>query len=56
VRFNLKVPVEADDATNTVSVEPPVPVSRETEFGFTATVALTVEDVVAFMFTLPAKP
>jgi hypothetical protein len=51
-----KAPVAAEAGTNTVKVELPVPVSRETEFGFTAIVALTVDGMVAFRFTLPAKP
>jgi len=56
VRFMLKVPVGAEAGTSTVNVELPVPVSKETEFGFTATVAPTLEGMVAFRFTLPAKP
>ena len=56
VRFMLKVPVGAEAGTSAVNVELPVPVSRETEFGFTAMVALTLEAAVAFRFTLPAKP
>jgi hypothetical protein len=51
-----KAPVAAEAGTNTVKVELPVPVSREMEFGFTAIVALTVDGMVAFRFTLPAKP
>jgi hypothetical protein len=56
VKFMPKAPVAAEAGTNTVKVELPVPVSRETEFGFTAIVALTVDGMVAFRFTLPAKP
>ncbi len=56
VRFIVNVPVGVEDGTNTVSVELPVPVSRETELGFTATVMLVVPGGVAFRFTLPAKP
>jgi len=56
VRFMLKVPVGAEAGATTVNVELPVPVSRETEFGFTATVAPTLEGIAAVKFTLPAKP
>ena len=56
VRFMLKVPIGAEAGASTVNVELPVPVSKETEFGFTATVAPTLEGMVAFRFTLPAKP
>jgi hypothetical protein len=56
VRFIVNVPVGVEDGTNTVSVELPVPVSRETEFGFAAAVMLVAVGGVAFRFTLPAKP
>lgn len=52
----MNVPVGVEDGTSTVSVELAVPVSRETEFGFDATVMLVAVGGVAFRFTLPAKP
>jgi hypothetical protein len=55
VRFRLKVPVDAETGTKVVNVEPPVPVNRETEFGFTAIIMPAVGGV-AFRLTLPAKP
>lgn len=56
VRFSVNVPVGVEAGINTVSVELPVPVSREMEFGFTATVMPVEAGGVAFKFTLPAKP
>ena len=55
VRFIVNVPGGVEDGINTVSVEVPVPVSRETEFGFAVTVMLEAVGGVAFKFTLPAK-
>ena len=52
----MKAPIGVEDGTNTVSVALPVPVSREMEFGFTATVMPVEAGGVAFKFTLPAKP
>ncbi len=56
VRFIAKVPVGVEIGTSTVSVELPVPVSSETEFGFAAPVTLVVAGGVALRFTLPANP
>jgi len=55
VRFIVNIPVGVNDGADTVSVEVPVPVSRETEFGFAVTVMLEAVGGVAFKFTLPAK-
>jgi hypothetical protein len=51
----LRVPVGVEPGTNIANVELPVPVSRETEFGFTCIVMLAIGGV-AFRLTLPAKP
>jgi hypothetical protein len=56
VIFIVKVPVGVEIGANTVSVELPVPVSSETEFGFAAPVMLVAAGGVAFRFTLPANP
>jgi len=56
VIFIVKVPVGVEIGTNTVSVELPVPVSSDTEFGFAAPVMLVAAGEVAFRLTLPANP
>ena len=51
----MNVPIGVEEGTSTVSVELAAPVSRETEFGFDATVMPVAVGGVAFKFTLPAK-
>lgn len=56
VRFSVNAPTGVVFGTSTVNMALPVPVSRETEFGFDETVMLVAEGGVAFRLTLPAKP